>query len=321
MVIRSKNEWESSDISKAVNIGTHKLHVSTSGPPRRLAEPVIIFFSGGGVPCYTYIRLQRLLSEHYRVYFHDRAGYEQSERGPYMATTAQINAEELEKLLSQIQVVPPYILVGHSYGGIVARAFLQRYQDRPGAIRGLVLADAATELMYQVFTRTPDPALETIAKGVDFAELTDLRRESKLTDDEWRAALEAIERTQPGARLEDTHGGGLELARSVQGQRHVLEPWPLSVVRCNMARDFQLIFEEGVKRGNGSREEKEQARSYIDRVIMFLDDIAAAQLRLSSCHRFVTLDDRGHDDILRRPEVYVNEVQWIMNMQHLVAGL
>ena len=46
---------------------------------------------------------------------------------------------------------------------------------------GWILAEAATELMYELFPRIPHPALRVVATGVDWAELTNLRRESMLT--------------------------------------------------------------------------------------------------------------------------------------------
>jgi pimeloyl-ACP methyl ester carboxylesterase len=48
--------------------------------------------------------------------------------------------EELHHLLGGASVPPPYVLVGHSFGGLVARAYVHRY---PGEIGGLVLLDPA----------------------------------------------------------------------------------------------------------------------------------------------------------------------------------
>jgi hypothetical protein len=55
-------------LARLVNVTTHRLHVSTSGPCRKHGEPVIIFCTGGGTPAIAYIRLQRLLSQHWRAY-------------------------------------------------------------------------------------------------------------------------------------------------------------------------------------------------------------------------------------------------------------
>lgn len=88
MVRRSSNVWERDGKQQLVSVGSHKLWISTSGPPRKAVEPVILFFTGGGVPILAYARLQRLLSKHWRV-FHDRSGYNRSERGPYELRTGQ----------------------------------------------------------------------------------------------------------------------------------------------------------------------------------------------------------------------------------------
>jgi pimeloyl-ACP methyl ester carboxylesterase len=51
-------------------------------------------------------------------------------------------AVDLEQLLQALVIDPPYVLVGHSWGGIVARIFVQR---NPAAVAGLVFADATHE--------------------------------------------------------------------------------------------------------------------------------------------------------------------------------
>lgn len=222
MVLRKDNPWEYETRQSLVSVGTHRLHVQTSGPARKSGAHVIVFFTGGGLPALLYRRLQTLLSVSFRVYFYDRAGYGLSERGPQKFLTAQDAATDLRRLLARIGVEPPYLLFGHSYGCIIARAFLDL---RPAAIAGLVLAEAATELMYQAFPHIPDPALSAVADGIDFATLTHLRHESRLSGVEWNAALCAIAHTTEAARAEDTHASGMALAKRQQLQRCILGTW------------------------------------------------------------------------------------------------
>lgn len=316
MVLRTNNPWETSDQAGLVSIGPHSLHVSTSGIPRRPSEPVIIFFSGGGAPCAFYCRLQKLLGEEHRVYFYDRAGYYPSDRGCSKTLTAQDAASELSVLLCQIAVGPPYVLVGHSYGGIVARAFLDLVPH--GAVTGMVLADAATELMFQVFSKLPPPSLDAIAEGVDYVALTNLRLESRMTDEEWGNALHAIAETQSAMPAQDARGSALTLAHRQQFQRHALDPWPLVVMRYNMAKDFRILYEAGIARGQGTEAERADALASIERMELFDDELRAGQLRLSNCNRYVQHPERGHDDILRHPETVVEEVRWVMQRQKLL---
>lgn len=84
---------------------------------------------------------------------------------------------------------------------------------------------------------------------------------------------------------------------------------PVVVIRCNMAKDFQDLYDAGVSRGNGTEEQREQAERFIDNFKTFDDELRAAQLRLSRCSKYVCYDHCRHDDIVRRPQVYVQLVQ------------
>ena len=46
---------------------------------------------------------------------------------------------DLERLLERAEIQPPYVLVGHSYGGLPARLFAHTHRDLTG---GVVLVDA-----------------------------------------------------------------------------------------------------------------------------------------------------------------------------------
>ncbi len=82
-----------------------------------------------------------------------RAGIGRSAPGPEPRSAEQI-ARELHALLATLQIAPPYVLVGHSAGGLYVRVFAHLY---PQEIAGLILVDPATEDFYdRMRTRTPD---------------------------------------------------------------------------------------------------------------------------------------------------------------------
>lgn len=81
--------------------------------------------------------LQRALAPSYRVVSYDRAGLGWSDLGP-MPRTADRIVDELHTLLSRAAIPPPYILVGHSFGGLTMPLFAARF---PGEIAGMVLVD------------------------------------------------------------------------------------------------------------------------------------------------------------------------------------
>ncbi|KAK3690653.1 hypothetical protein LTR37_019055 [Vermiconidia calcicola] len=310
MIWRSNNPWEREDLQQLVSIGSHKLFVSASGPARKVDEPVVLFFTGGAAPS---------ISAHWRVYFHDRSGYDRSERGPHGVLTGQQSAQELEELLARISVGPPYMMIGHFFGGIAARAFLERQQ--PGVVKGVVLADTATELMYELFQpQIPSPALVAIAEGVDWDALTHLRRDMKLTEEEYQIVLDAAARTAPAAEEEDCRATATVLAQCNQFEKHILGEWPVLVIRCNMAHDFRMLYDAGVQKAQGTPEQREEAMSFIRKMETYDDQVRAAQLRLSCCHKYAYFAKVGHDDILRRPEVYINKIRWVMALAASHAG-
>lgn len=57
-------------------------------------------------------------------------------------------ARELYNLLQNRSVEPPYLLIGHSYGGMVAQHFAHQH---PEQVRGMVLIDPAHERLFYKF--------------------------------------------------------------------------------------------------------------------------------------------------------------------------
>jgi pimeloyl-ACP methyl ester carboxylesterase len=83
--------------------------------------------------------VQERLRGNTRVCAYDRAGYGWSEAGPSPRSTDQI-AGELWTLLGAAEIEPPYVLVGHSFGGYNVEYFAKMH---PRATAGLVLVDAS----------------------------------------------------------------------------------------------------------------------------------------------------------------------------------
>lgn len=74
-----------------------------------------------------------------RVCSYDRAGYAWSESGAEPRTISSITGE-LRDLLRNAGVDPPYVLAGHSFGGLVAQLYANRF---PGEVAGMVLVDSS----------------------------------------------------------------------------------------------------------------------------------------------------------------------------------
>jgi alpha/beta hydrolase fold len=96
--------------------------------------------------------IQPELAKATRVCTYDRAGDGTSDARPADVTplTTTTQAAEVHALLDAIGETGPYVYVGHSYGGMVARAFAAEYPDETV---GMVLLDASSEPEIPVYDR------------------------------------------------------------------------------------------------------------------------------------------------------------------------
>jgi pimeloyl-ACP methyl ester carboxylesterase len=122
---------------KLVDLGGHKLHVNCAGK----GSPIVVVENGFGDFSFDWILVQSRVAQFTRVCTYDRAGYAWSDRGPQPRTFAQINLE-LHDALAKLGEKPPFVLVGHSYGGPVVRNFALTY---PQQVAGMVQVDATFE--------------------------------------------------------------------------------------------------------------------------------------------------------------------------------
>jgi pimeloyl-ACP methyl ester carboxylesterase len=118
---------------RLVDVGTHRLHLIESGH----GSPTILLEAGLMSTVLSWTELQRTLSESFRVVSYDRAGLGWSDSGP-MPRTADRIVDELHTLLERAAISPPYILVGHSFGGLAMPLFAARFPDE---VVGMVLVD------------------------------------------------------------------------------------------------------------------------------------------------------------------------------------
>jgi pimeloyl-ACP methyl ester carboxylesterase len=96
-----------------------------------------------------WVRVQQQLAQTTRVCAYDRAGLGWSEPGPEPRDARQISSE-LHTLLKGAGTEGPYVLVGHSYGGLYARMYAARYSEE---VAGVALVDSSHP---EQFTRSPE---------------------------------------------------------------------------------------------------------------------------------------------------------------------
>ena len=157
-----------------VDVGGRQIYLTCQGE----GSPTVVMESGGRGHSGGWHLVQPFVAGFTRVCAYDRAGTGRSESVP-LNDTAQEIADELHNLLATAEIEGPYVLVGHSLGGILVRVFANRYLNE---VAGMVL----------VGTGHGDPQA---------------RREAVLTAEEWRLVREVTTHADEGFTLP----GGLSL--------------------------------------------------------------------------------------------------------------
>jgi pimeloyl-ACP methyl ester carboxylesterase len=135
-----------------VDVGGYRLHLSCAGS----GDPTVILESGAGVPGLNWALVQPEVAKRARVCTYDRAGLGWSDPSP-RPRTAAVMAEELHTLLERAGIDGPYVLVGHSLGGVIVRQFALAH---PHDVVGMVLVDSAGE---QQSARFPEAIKASLA--------------------------------------------------------------------------------------------------------------------------------------------------------------
>lgn len=132
---RSRDQRQFRRWGELIDVGGYRLNLNCLGS----GSPTVILDSGLGLPAAEWSLLQPDVAEFTRVCSYDRAGYGWSDIGPSPRTSAQIS-NELHTLLQNGAIRPPYILVGHSFGGFNLRVYTHEY---PHDVAGLILVESA----------------------------------------------------------------------------------------------------------------------------------------------------------------------------------
>lgn len=119
---------------QTVDVGGHRLHVRCTGA----GSPTVVLESALGGSSLSWSLVQPDVAGITRACCYDRAGFGWSDAGPLPRTAGRM-ASELRALLAQV-AVPPFVLVGHSYGALVVRIFAARH---PADTAGLVFVEPA----------------------------------------------------------------------------------------------------------------------------------------------------------------------------------
>jgi pimeloyl-ACP methyl ester carboxylesterase len=117
-----------------IDVGGHSLHLNCTGS----GSPTVVLEPGGGGMSSNLGWITPGVARDTRVCVYDRAGRGWSEPADTTQDGAQI-AADLHTLLHRAHIPGPYVLAGHSFGGLYVLTFAARYPDE---VAGMVLVDS-----------------------------------------------------------------------------------------------------------------------------------------------------------------------------------
>lgn len=309
--------WERGEQSGLVPLPTgNRVVVSTAGPDRVPGSPIVIIVPGVTCSITEWTVVRRLLQPTVRTLLYERPGLGASDESPKPPTATHI-AHDLETLLQALNVPPPYIIVCHSYGGIIAREFLElnRDGDRANDVVGVVFVDANQEKSIALW---PDSNLDAMTKDIDPYIAIGLDKDSALDETEWQAvaAERATETHRRTAQRElELYVGSCEALGVKQQFRRsppLLGDFPVVVLRGHPELDTRRMFELAVESGNGTLEQRRQYAEKLAILPAIHEKFQREILHLSTRHRFVDVEGCGHSVHMVRPEVVADGVNWVL---------
>lgn len=274
-----------------VDVGGYKLHIHCLGT----GAPTVITENGLGGSSPDWSLVQPAVSQQTRICSYDRAGSGWSEAGPTPRTSQQI-ATELHTLLTNANLPGPYVLVGHSAGGLHVQVYASQY---PEEVAGLVLVDPTPARAIMRFSPEQRQAVLpnlTQAPLLRVLEFLGLLRLLPLAGDE---VLEPLP-TEIGAqiRAHRLQSGAMTtmLAEAASLETSIQQ----TVAATPLPPDRPLIIVwHGIPAEPVALEP--QARAAMDEL-----------LQQSHNSKFIVAEQSGHAIPLERPDVVIDAIQQVI---------
>ncbi len=185
--------------TRMVSIGNRELSISCSGAR---AKATVVLVAGAGRTAADWNKVVPEIAKFTRVCSYDRAGLGASEKTAKPQSEDEVLAD-LHSLLSAAGEKAPFLLVGHSLGGLYVRHYATKY---PAEVAGLVLVDSAHEEQVWRFREVAPSMGAPAADGF-------LTKPGELLD--WKTTLPMIVLTHGELTLRDLPPGTTEAQRQV----------------------------------------------------------------------------------------------------------
>lgn len=145
--------------SRLVDVGGRRLNIRCAGE----GAPAVVLDAGLSNDNHDWEPVERRVSGFTRVCSYDRAGLGQSDAATGVPTS-QTASDDLHSLLSSAGIDGPVVLVGHSYGGLIAQLYASQHLENTA---GVILVDSLhPENLVRAAEILGEPAMAVLMSGV-----------------------------------------------------------------------------------------------------------------------------------------------------------
>jgi pimeloyl-ACP methyl ester carboxylesterase len=213
---------------KLVDIGGRRLHLYEMGS----GNATVVLESGIAASSLNWRTAQAGIAKFARVVSYDRAGLGWSDLAPGPLTLDRL-VDDLRSMLAAASLRPPYILVGHSFGGLIIRAFALRY---PEEVIGLALVDGLRPEEWSPLSAEKRRMLE---RGIRLARRGAMLANAGIVGWCLRSVL-AGSRWAPKLVGGAASGRGLAVMQRIGGEvaKMPSEVWPMIADHWSQAKSF-----------------------------------------------------------------------------------
>lgn len=284
---------------RLIRAGNLRLNLYCTGE----GGPTVILEAGLLDSLDSWSRVQAEVARFARVCSYDRAGYGYSDPGPTPRTSDRI-ASELHAALQAAGETPPYMLVGHSFGGFNVRVFNGKYPDQ---VAGIVLVDATQEDQYRLLPKS------WVQMGLAMR-----RRASRQAF--WAPLYIDLGLARLQLRLRNQHVPPIVLqSKYLKARADEFENIEVSAGQARTADHIDekplLVLTAGIAVDSALKavlSETDQ-KAYEE---TWINDLQLRLARLSRLGRRVLVPDSGHDMPTDRPDAIVSAIREICSAHH-----
>lgn len=223
-----------------IDVGGWRLHLNCTGKSER-NTPTVVLEAGSGDFSVDWQLVQPEVARFSRVCSYDRAGSGWSDLGPRPRTMKQV-AYELHTALQKAGEKGPFVLVGHSLGGLIVRVYVADY---PEEVTGVVLVDGTSDDTV-ILLNHKRVRLRENAQGRTLPAIrTTITAAEKALSEEERQLAQLAESNMYGGKKEEIGAPAIRapydrLPTALQAERL----WVLTQPRYYMADSYPLLSEE-----------------------------------------------------------------------------